>query len=94
MIDPYEALLLTIVTLASDSDDAIQRPTNRGNKLKRKAEYVREGQLDRPNGLKVYKKVELFLMHAAVDTRLTSLRESRMRVTKGQSSGATRNDTM
>lgn len=41
---------------SSDSDDSIQRPTNRGHKLKRKAEYVREGQLDRPNGLKVYKK--------------------------------------
>ena len=58
-------LHLTIATIASDSDDAIQKPTNRGNKLKRKAEYVHEGQLDRPNGLKVYKKVELLPKHAA-----------------------------
>lgn len=55
---------------------------------------MHEGQLDRPNGLKVYKKVRLVLMHAAVDIRLTSLRESRMLVMKGRSSGATRNDTM
>lgn len=67
MIYPYEALALTITALASDSDEAIQRPTNRGNKLKRKAEYVHEGQLDRPNGLKVYKKVELLPKHAAVE---------------------------
>lgn len=67
MICPHEAFALTIATLASDSDDAIQRPTNRGNKLKRNAEYVHEGQLDRPNGLKVYKKVELPPKHAAVE---------------------------
>ncbi|KAL8874398.1 MAG: hypothetical protein Q9174_000243 [Haloplaca sp. 1 TL-2023] len=40
----------------SDSDDSISRFTNRGNKLKRKARYVHEGQLDRPNGPKVYKR--------------------------------------
>ena len=54
---PSHAPPLMSAFLASDSDDSIQRPTNRGNKLKRKAEYVHEGQLDRPNGLKVYKKV-------------------------------------
>ncbi|KAL8854555.1 MAG: hypothetical protein Q9221_000590 [Calogaya cf. arnoldii] len=42
--------------LASDSGDSIDRYTNRGNKLKRKARYVQERQLDRPNGPKVYKK--------------------------------------
>ncbi|KAL8895874.1 MAG: hypothetical protein Q9207_007969 [Kuettlingeria erythrocarpa] len=41
---------------SSDSEDSIDRFTNRGNKLKRKAHYVHEGQLDRPNGPKVYKR--------------------------------------
>ncbi|KAL8641841.1 MAG: hypothetical protein Q9228_001412 [Teloschistes exilis] len=41
---------------SSDSDESIDRSTNRGNKLKRKARYVHEGHLDRPNGPKVYKK--------------------------------------
>ncbi|KAL8771195.1 MAG: hypothetical protein Q9209_003366 [Squamulea sp. 1 TL-2023] len=42
---------------SSDSGDSIDRCTNRGNKLKRKARYVREGQLDWPNGPKVYKQI-------------------------------------
>ncbi|KAI9840692.1 MAG: hypothetical protein M1837_001368 [Sclerophora amabilis] len=41
---------------ASDSDDSIHRPTNRGNKLKRKARFVREGHLDLPSGPRVYKR--------------------------------------
>ncbi|KAL8782488.1 MAG: hypothetical protein Q9213_005327 [Squamulea squamosa] len=41
---------------SSDSGDSIDRCTNRGNKLKRKARYVQEGQLDRPNGPRVYKQ--------------------------------------
>ncbi|KAL8730593.1 MAG: hypothetical protein Q9181_004592 [Wetmoreana brouardii] len=41
---------------SSDSEDSIDRFTNRGNKLKRKARYVHEGQLDRPNGPKAYKR--------------------------------------
>ncbi|SLM39907.1 Transcriptional regulatory protein RXT2, N-terminal [Lasallia pustulata] len=41
---------------SSESDDSIAKPSNRGNKLKRKAQYVREGQLDLPNGPKVYKR--------------------------------------
>ncbi|KAL8698673.1 MAG: hypothetical protein Q9201_006446 [Fulgogasparrea decipioides] len=41
---------------SSDSEDSIDRSTNRGNKLKRKARYVHEGQLDRPNGPRVYKR--------------------------------------
>ncbi|KAL9585860.1 MAG: hypothetical protein Q9212_001262 [Teloschistes hypoglaucus] len=44
----------------SDSDESIDRSTNRGNKLKRKARYVHEGQLDRPNGPKVYKRAIAF----------------------------------
>ncbi|RPB25745.1 hypothetical protein L211DRAFT_847546 [Terfezia boudieri ATCC MYA-4762] len=43
----------------SESDDSIAYPSNRGRKLKRRARYVREGQLDAPTGPKVYKeKVE------------------------------------
>ncbi|KAL9123091.1 MAG: hypothetical protein Q9187_000342 [Circinaria calcarea] len=30
---------------SSDSDNSVQKPTNRGNKLKRKAQYIHEGQL-------------------------------------------------
>ncbi|KAI9819951.1 MAG: hypothetical protein M1827_006521 [Pycnora praestabilis] len=41
---------------ASDSDTSIQQPSNRGNKLKRKARFVHEGQLDLPNGPRVYKR--------------------------------------
>lgn len=41
---------------SSDSDDSFHYSTNRGNKLKRKAQYVHEGQLDRPNGPRVYKR--------------------------------------
>jgi hypothetical protein len=42
---------------ASDSDESIHQPTNRGNKLKRKAHFVHEGRLDLPNGPRVYKRV-------------------------------------
>ncbi|KAL8819529.1 MAG: hypothetical protein Q9223_002046 [Gallowayella weberi] len=41
---------------SSDSGESIDRFTNRGNKLKRKARYVHEGQLDRPNGSRIYKR--------------------------------------
>lgn len=34
----------------SDSDSSIDQPTNRGNKLKKKARLVREGQLNAPSG--------------------------------------------
>ncbi|KAL9029802.1 MAG: hypothetical protein Q9196_002002 [Gyalolechia fulgens] len=43
-------------THSSDSEESIDRFTNRGNKLKRKAHHVHERQLDRPNGPKVYKR--------------------------------------
>lgn len=48
--------LLTLYA-ASDSDDSILRPTNRGNKLKRKAKFVQEGRLDQADGPRVYKRV-------------------------------------
>ncbi|EPE32374.1 hypothetical protein GLAREA_07507 [Glarea lozoyensis ATCC 20868] len=40
----------------SDSDDSIEELTNRGNKLKRKSRFVREGQLAPPSGPQVYRK--------------------------------------
>ncbi|KAL8652582.1 MAG: hypothetical protein Q9210_002603 [Variospora velana] len=46
---------------SSDSEDSIDRCTNRGNKMKRKARYVHEGQLDWPNGPKVYRRVQFKL---------------------------------
>ncbi|KAI9795780.1 MAG: hypothetical protein M1835_005224 [Candelina submexicana] len=48
--------VLTRTDYDSESDQSINQPTNRGNKLKRKARYVQEGQLDRPNGPRVYKR--------------------------------------
>ncbi|KAI4194502.1 MAG: hypothetical protein LQ348_002634 [Seirophora lacunosa] len=55
---------------SSDSEDSIDRCTNRGNKLKRKARYVHEGQLDRPSGPKVYKrKIEHAGYHRDVISR-------------------------
>lgn len=52
-------MLIVTSPIASDSDDSITKPSNRGNKLKRKAQYVHEGQLDLPNGPRVYKRVSL-----------------------------------
>ncbi|KAI9775485.1 MAG: hypothetical protein M1839_001102 [Geoglossum umbratile] len=40
----------------SDSEETINAPSNRGNKLKRKAVFVHEGQADLPSGPKVYRK--------------------------------------
>ncbi|CAN8098045.1 unnamed protein product [Discula destructiva] len=42
--------------IESDSDSEIQAPTNRGNKLKQKAKFVREGKLGPPTGPSVYKE--------------------------------------
>lgn len=41
----------------SDSDSEILAPTNRGNKLKQNAKFVREGKLGPPTGPAVYKEV-------------------------------------
>lgn len=40
----------------SDSDTSIHQHTNRGNKMKRKAAYVREGRLDTTGG-RSYRRV-------------------------------------
>lgn len=47
----------------SDSDSSIERLTNRGSKLRKKARFVHEGQLAPPNGPQVYKRVRLYLQH-------------------------------
>ncbi|KAL2043383.1 hypothetical protein N7G274_003689 [Stereocaulon virgatum] len=41
---------------SSDSDEPYLQPTNRGNKLKRKAHHIRDGQSGRSRGPKVYKR--------------------------------------
>lgn len=40
----------------SDSDSEIQQTTNRGNKLKKRARFVRQGKLGPPTGPSVYKE--------------------------------------
>lgn len=52
------SLVLTLLAplVESDSDSEIQAPTNRGNKLKHKAKFVREGKLGPPTGPAVYKE--------------------------------------
>ncbi|EON61429.1 hypothetical protein W97_00644 [Coniosporium apollinis CBS 100218] len=41
---------------ASDSDDSVERLTNRGQKRKRNAKYVQEGRLDNSVGPRVYRR--------------------------------------
>lgn len=53
----------------SDSDSSIEALTNRGNKLKRKARYVHQGQLAPPNGPPVYKRK---INHAGFDRYIIS----------------------
>jgi hypothetical protein len=43
--------------LDSDSDSSIEQLTNRGNKLRKKARYVHDGQLAPPTGPLVYRRV-------------------------------------
>ncbi|KAF7886540.1 uncharacterized protein EAF01_011218 [Botrytis porri] len=40
----------------SDSDASIERLTNRGNKLRKRARYVQQGQLAPPNGRHIYRE--------------------------------------
>lgn len=46
-----------VYLIDSDSDSSIEQLTNRGNKLRKKARYVHEGQLAPPSGPQVYKRV-------------------------------------
>jgi len=41
----------------SDSESSIEQLTNRGNKLRKKARFVHEGQLAPPTGPNVYRRV-------------------------------------
>ncbi|KFY12052.1 hypothetical protein V492_04117 [Pseudogymnoascus sp. VKM F-4246] len=47
----------------SDSEQSIDQTTNRGNKLKKRARYVREGRLAMPNGPQAYKKTITYNEH-------------------------------
>lgn len=53
---PSSLLTPLAASSESDSDSEIQAPTNRGNKLKHKAKFVREGKLGPPTGPAVYKE--------------------------------------
>jgi hypothetical protein len=54
----YRVLLLILhLNSESDSDDSVDIVTNRGNKFKKRAKYVHEGQLAPPSGPQVYKRV-------------------------------------
>ncbi|KAH8598802.1 RXT2-like protein [Bisporella sp. PMI_857] len=53
----------------SDSDSSIEHLTNRGNKLKRKARYVRQGQLAPPTGPPTYKRK---IKHAGYEREIIS----------------------
>lgn len=46
-----------LIGIDSDSDESINQLTNRGNKLRKKARFVHEGQLAPPTGPEVYKRV-------------------------------------
>lgn len=50
------SLLTRALGPESDSDSEIQQTTNRGNKLKKRARFVRQGKLGPPTGPSVYKE--------------------------------------
>lgn len=50
-------ILIGIYLAGSDSDHSIEHRTNRGNKLKKRARFVQQGQLAPPTGPSVYKRV-------------------------------------
>jgi len=58
--------------VASESEDAITRMTNRGNKLKRKAKYVQEGRLDTADGPRIYRRVGLLKLELCGKSGITS----------------------
>ena len=55
--EPQTSLLILFYDADSDSDSSIEQLTNRGNKLRKKARFVHEGQLAPPTGPQVYKRV-------------------------------------
>lgn len=62
----WSRLLILFSFLESDSDSEIQAPTNRGNKLKQKAKFVREGKLGPPTGPSVYKEASCYFIVTTV----------------------------
>ena len=60
------ALLLMAGRTDSDSDSSIEKTTNRGNKLKKRARYVREGQLTSANGPSSYREASRTTSGAAI----------------------------
>ncbi|KAF3761327.1 hypothetical protein M406DRAFT_64604 [Cryphonectria parasitica EP155] len=58
--------------IESDSDSEIQVPTNRGNKLKQKAKFVREGKLGPPTGPAVYKEACSVVEHTGYHRAIIS----------------------
>lgn len=52
----WSRTLITLLKVESDSDTEILAPTNRGNKLKQNAKFVREGKLGPPTGPTVYRQ--------------------------------------
>lgn len=67
--EPSTTSLLTRALAESDSDSEIQQTTNRGNKLKKRARFVRQGKLGPPTGPSVYKEARL---NPSVRTGVTS----------------------
>jgi hypothetical protein len=53
----FSNLLMSLCDSDSDFDSEIEQLTNRGNKLRKKARFVHEGQLACPTGPQVYKRV-------------------------------------
>jgi hypothetical protein len=50
-------LLIVPCDVDSDSDSSVEQLMNRGNKLRKRARYVHDGQLAPPTGPQVYKRV-------------------------------------
>ena len=67
---------LTMPTTESDSDSEIESYSNRGNKLKKKARFARQGQLVPNNGPSSYKEVRHIDKHSSPITDLTSMSNS------------------
>lgn len=63
---------------ASESDDSIGYPSNRGRKLKRKARFVYEGTLNDAKGPRTYKEVFLLPIRSAHEISSPELTEGQL----------------
>lgn len=61
---------LTRFNIASDSDNPYNYSTSRVSKLKRKVHYIHDGDLDRPNGPKAYKRASLSYVGELIEGKL------------------------